>query len=120
AAQAEELGAREARGTDAGEGFAAHQQEGRDARQRLHVVDQGRLAEDADVDGEGRLGARLAAQALHGVEERGLLAADVGAAATADLDVEGPAGAQHVGAQVPARARRLDSRGQATRGQDIL
>jgi hypothetical protein len=36
-----------------------------------------------------RLGADLAALAFEAVEQRGLLAADIGAGADADLDVEG-------------------------------
>ena len=43
------------------------------------------------LDREGRLVARLAALALDRLEQRGLLAADVGARAAADLDVEGEA-----------------------------
>ena len=57
--------------------------------QRLDVVDHGRLAEQALLDGERRLAARLAAVPLDRVEDRGLLTADVRARAAPDLDVEG-------------------------------
>ena len=60
------------------------------------------------LDRERRLVARLAAVALDRVEERGLLAADVGAGAAAELDVEGEAGAQHVVAEQAGRARLVD------------
>ena len=49
------------------------------------------LAEQALDHGERRLVARLAAVALDRAEDRGLLAADVGAGALAHLDVEGEA-----------------------------
>ena len=51
--------------------------------------------------GERRLDARLAAVALDRVEQRRLLAADVGAGAAAHLDVEAHARAQHVVAEQP-------------------
>ena len=56
--------------------------------ERLDVVDDGRLAEQARLHGERRLVPRLAAEALDRVEERRLFAADVGAGAAAQLDVE--------------------------------
>ena len=57
---------------------------------------------------EGRLVARLRAAALDRLEQGGLLAHDVGAGADPQLDVEGPAGAQHVVAQQAGRARLAD------------
>ena len=59
----------------------------RDVDERLDVVHDGRLPEQADLDGERRLVARLAAVALDRLEERRLLAADVRARADAQLDV---------------------------------
>ena len=73
--------------------------------ERLDVVHDRRLAEEADLDRERRLVARLAAVALDRLEERRLLAADVRAGADAQLDVEREAGAQDVVAEQPARAR---------------
>ena len=78
---------------------------GRPAQDRQHVdqgldvVDQRGLAEQADLDRERRLVAGLAAEALDRVEDRGLLAADVGAGAAEQLDVER-------GRRCPSRRRR--------------
>ena len=59
-----------------------------DVDEGLDVVDRRRLAEQPDLDREGRLVPRLAALALDRFEERRLLAADVGAGAAPELDVE--------------------------------
>ena len=56
--------------------------------QRLHVVFERRLPEQADLEGERRLVSRLSPLPLDGVEERGLLAANVGAGTTPHLDVD--------------------------------
>ena len=64
---------------DRGERRAADGEDLQHVEQRLDVVDHGRLAEQAAARGERRLVARLAAEALDRVEQRGLLAADVGA-----------------------------------------
>ena len=55
-----------------------------------------------------RLRTHHAALALDAVEQRGLLAADVGAGTNTDLDVEGLARAEHVGAEHGGSARRGD------------
>jgi hypothetical protein len=68
-------------------------------------------AEEPRLDGERGLGARLAAEALEGREQRGLLAADVRAGAAPQLDVEACAPAHDVVAEQAARARRLDRLG---------
>ena len=78
------------------------------------------LAEEALLDREGRLVARLAAQALDRVEEGRLLAADVGAGAAADLDVEGEALAQDVGPEQARGARRGDGASSALGRQRVL
>ena len=108
AGQAEELRSGRALGADRGERLAALEQDERDVGQRLDVVDDGRLAEQPDLDRERRLVARLAALALDRLEERRLLAADVGAGAAPELDVEGEARAQDVGAEQAGRAGRGD------------
>ncbi len=64
------------------------EQDVRHVDERLDVVHDRRLPEQADLDRERRLVARLAAVALDRLEERGLLAADVGAGADAQLDVD--------------------------------
>ena len=83
------FGSGRALGADRRERRAAVEHDRRDVDQRLDVVDDGRLAEQPDLDRERRLVARLAALALDRLEERRLLAADVGAGAAPDLDVEG-------------------------------
>ena len=55
-----------------------------------------------------RLGAHLAALAFQALEQRGLLAADIGAGADPHLDVEVVFGAGDIGAeQPPSRARLI-------------
>ncbi len=103
ARQAEQLRAGGAVGAGGGVRGPAVQQDRQHVHQGLDVVDQRRAAEQADVDGERRLVAGLAPLALDGVEDRGLLAADVGAGASEDLDVEAHAAAHHVVAEVAER-----------------
>ena len=90
AADAEELRAGRALGADRLErlGAAVLADDQQDVDERLDVVDGGRLAEQPDLDRERRLVARLAALALDRLEQRRLLAADVGAGAAPQLDVE--------------------------------
>ena len=58
--------------------------------------------------GERRLVARLGALALHRLQQRGLLAADVAAGADEGLELEGAAGAEDVGRRAARRPRRRD------------
>ena len=89
AGDAEELGpGRALRCRRAANAGAGPEHDVEHVHERLDVVHDRRLAEEADLDRERRLVARLAAVALDRVEERGLLAADVGARAAAHLDVE--------------------------------
>ena len=81
---------------------------GSDVDERLDVVDHRRVAEQPLDDRERRLVARLAAVALDRAEDRGLLAADVGAGALAHLDVEGEAVAEDVRPEEAALAGQLD------------
>ncbi len=99
---------------------SAVQDDARDVDQGLDVVDHGRLAVEAHLHGERRLLARLSPLALDGFEQRGLLAADVGATATPDLDVEGEARAHDVRSQVPSLARLCDGVRHACLGQRVL
>ena len=78
--------------------------------QRLDVVDQRRPLVEALVGGERRLQARVAALALERVEQRGLLAADVGALAAVDHEVEGVLGAEDALAEVALGVGLLDGR----------
>jgi hypothetical protein len=79
--------------------------------QGLDVVHRGRLVEVAAGDGEGRADARPARLAFQRLDQRGFLAADIGAGAEVDLDVEIEALAEDVGTQqigrAPCRQRRL-------------
>ena len=70
--------------------------------------------------GNGGRGPRLAAVALDGGHQRGLLAADEGAGAHADLEVEVEAGAQDVLAQQAVLARLLDGVLEPLDGQRVL
>src|SRR5438034_769775 len=60
---------------------ASFQQNVRHVHQRLDVVHDCRLSEESRLDREGRFVPRLPAQSFYGIEERRLLAADVGTAA---------------------------------------
>ncbi len=71
-------------------GRAAPQDVGRD-RDRFDIVDGGRAAVQADIGREWRLQPRLALLALEAFEQRGLLAADIGAGAVGDVEIERPA-----------------------------
>src|SRR6185503_7002221 len=72
--------------------------------ERLDVVHYGRLSEEADLDRERRLVARLPALPLDRLEDRCLLAADVRPGAAPDLDVEREILAHHVPTEEPASA----------------
>ena len=114
---AEQLRARGALGADRRVRRAAIAQDQRDVGQRLDVVDRGRLAEQPHLDRERRLVARLGAAALDRLEQRGLLAGDVGAGADPELDVERPARARDVVAEQVRRARLVDRVGERARGR---
>ena len=79
---------------------AAVGQDHRHGAERQHVVDDGRLAEQAVERGDRRLGPDHAALALEALQHRGLLAADVGAGADPHVQVE---------AQVASRGRSRPS-----------
>ncbi len=82
----------------------AHREDGQDVDQRLDVVLGSGFAEQTLLHGEGRFRPRLSSVPLYGVEEGGLLAADVRARAAPDLDVEVVSLAEDVVAEQPARA----------------
>ena len=120
AREAEQLRPGRALGPDPGEGLAAVGHDAQDVGQRLDVVDDRRLAEQPDLDRERRLVARLAALALDRLEERRLLAADVGAGAAPELDVEGEARAQDVVTEEAGFAGAVDGVGHARLGLGVL
>ena len=88
AGDAEELGADIVRPAEGREPGGAAAQDGRRHGDRLDIVDGGRAAIEADIGREWRLQARLALLALEAFEQRRLLAADIGAGAVMDVDVE--------------------------------
>src|SRR3546814_18075238 len=83
-------------------------------RDGLDVVDGGRAAVEADGGGERRLQARLALLALQAFQQRGLLAAAVGAGAAVHVDLVVVAAADGVLAEAAGGAglfaRHLDLR----------
>src|SRR5699024_136557 len=83
-------------GTDGGEPCRSPQDDGRDVGVGFDVVHVGGTALVARLAGEGGLDGRFAAPALHGVDERRLLAADECPGAVAQFDVEGEARAHDV------------------------
>src|SRR3954453_1941442 len=91
AGDAEQFGADIVRTADAGEPRRTAAENVRSDRDRLDVVDGGRAAVQADVRRERRLQARVALLAFEAFEQRGFLAADIGAGAVRDVDVERPA-----------------------------
>ena len=80
----------------------------RHARERHDVVDDGRLAEQPLDRGQRRPRPDLAALPLEALEHRGFLAADVGAGAEPDLEVEPFTRAADVPTEIALRVRRRD------------
>ena len=93
---------------EAREPLRALAQDRRHRGEALRVVDRGRLAVQAEVGRERRLEARLALLALERLEQRGFLAADVGAGADERVEVEVDAGAAACSCRA-ARPRRPPS-----------
>jgi hypothetical protein len=88
AADLEELGAPIILAAEAGEPRSATTQDSRRDGDALDIVDRGRAAIKAGAGREWRLEARLALLAFEALDHRGLFAADIGAGATMDEDVE--------------------------------
>ena len=86
-----------------GVGLAALVENERHRRQGQHVVDHRGPAEQALNGGQRRLGAHLAALAFQAVQQGGFLAADVGAGAQPHFQIEVPAAAENVLAQIARR-----------------
>jgi hypothetical protein len=80
-------------------GIGAVSKDRRHARQGDDIVDDGRPPEGAFMRRQRRLGADLAALAFQAVQQRGFLAADIGAGADPDLDVENVGRAGYTPAQ---------------------
>ena len=88
AGNAEQLRAGVVRPADAGEPRGAAPHDVGHDRDALDVVDRGRAAVEAHVGRERRLQPRLALLAFEALQQRHLLAADVGAGAVMDVEVE--------------------------------
>jgi len=104
----EHLGAAVLRPADACEPCGTTPQDGGHDRDGLDVVDRGGAAVDPDRGRERRLVAGHALLALEAFQERGLLAADVGAGAAMEMDLEIEAGAAGVLAHEAGRVGLFD------------
>ncbi len=87
-----------------GIGTAAGGQDGGQVGQGLDVAEQGGLAIEAVAGGVGGTGTDLGPQAFDGVEEGGLLAANIGPGAPDDVKAQGPPGA----GLSPGQGQRLE------------
>jgi hypothetical protein len=103
-----ELGALVALATKAGKPAAAAAEDGGGDGDGLDVGDGRRASEETDGSGERRLQAGLSGLAFERLDERRLLAADVGAHAAVDVDVKVVAGAAGVLADEAGLVRLLD------------
>src|SRR5439155_10183247 len=83
-------------------------------------VDERRLPEQPNGDGEGRLVAWLGALALDRVEQGGLLTGDVRPGTAAQLDVECRSRTEDVGPEESGRAGGLDRVRHAGRRERVL
>ena len=79
-----------------------------DARDRLHIIDHGGLAEQAFDGGKRRFDPRPGAFALDALDQARLLTAHVGRGAAVDVHVERIAGIEDVLAQVAGRIALVD------------
>src|SRR4029077_4327510 len=95
-------------GPEPGEPLPAPRDDVRQARERLHIVDDGRLSERSLDRGEGRLDLGPALFALEGGEEPRLLAANVRARPAMHDDVEVEPRPLEVLAEEPRRVGFLD------------
>ena len=92
AGDAEQLGACVAVLAETGEPVGAAAQDRRHDGNGFDIVDRGRAAIEAGTRRERRLQARLALLAFQRFDQRGFLAADIGAGPAMQVDVELPAG----------------------------
>ncbi len=115
AGDAEDLGALVLGPADAGEPGRAAAQDGRHDGDALDVVDRGRAAIEPDGGRERRLQARLALLALEAFEQRGFLAADIGAGAAMEIELEIVARAAGVLADQPGGIGLVDRRLESAR-----
>src|SRR6266702_1647917 len=83
-----------------GIGLGALGEDEGDRRERQHIVDDGWLAEQAVMRRQRRFCADQAAAAFEALQQRGLLAADIGAGADADFEIEAVGGATDLIAEI--------------------
>ncbi len=115
AGDAEELGAGVVRTADAREPGSTSAQDGRRDSDRFDVVHRGRAAIEAGAGRERRLQPRHALLALEALQQRGLLAADIGTGAAMDVEVEVPARSAGVLAEQAGVVGLLDGGDQVLR-----
>ena len=120
AGQGKGLGAAAACRAHAAEPLRPVEQDRRHAGVGLHVVDVRRVAPQPVLGGVGRAHGGHAAVALDGAHERGLLAADKGAGALLDHEVEVQTAAQDVLADDAVGARLVDGLMQRLDRQRVL
>src|SRR5690606_18991576 len=118
--EAEQAEALAALGAHVGEPVVALQDDRGDGGDRLDIVDHGGSRIQTRHSRERGLAAWLTAPALEAVEKGGFLAADVGARAGVDGDVQVEAGAMDVLAEVPGRVGLLDRAQESTVDVDHL
>src|SRR5262249_15685921 len=100
--------------------FGAAIEHGRHGYQRKNIVDDGRLAKQAFMGGKGRLCPDDSPLALEAVEKGRLLAADIGASAHPQLELEGIAGAENIGPEVACFVRDLNGFRKCLAGMGIF
>ena len=120
AGEREDLGALRLADADGGVLLRTIAQDGRDAGQRLHVVDERGAAPQAGHRRIRRARPGCTAAAFDRGDEGGLLAAHEGAGTEADLHVEGEGGVHDVVAEVAGTLRQPDGRAQALHRQRVL
>src|SRR5574337_1992280 len=120
AGELEGLGAARAAHAVIGVGLRAVLQNPRGRGEAKNVVHDRRHAEEARDRRQRRLGAHLPALAFEAVEERGLLAADVGARAEPRLDVEGVVRAENLRPEQARGSRALDGAREHVEGVRIF
>ena len=103
-----------------GEPVAAVADDGGDVGEGLDVVDERRRAPEPGLGGVGGARAGLAAAALDGGHERRLLAADEGACAEPDLDLEAELGLADVGTEEAGALGLADGRLEPVHRQRVL
>src|ERR1019366_7339829 len=94
--------------------------DGRDAGERLHVVDQCWPPPQPRRGGVGRPGSRRTAPPFDRRDERGLLPADEGAGSDANLDVEVEAGVGDAGAEQAGSLGLMNGSGEPPDRQRVL